>query len=158
MLDRLTGQQVAAVVRSLLQDPPTAKKIFIAVPRALVAGMGLPEAVITDERTVALRHADNKLPALLLANTDDDQGASLQDVTLIGAKQLSEEPKLWIQAASAGCRIKPGGEIVFLIPHDFEHEIERRQPGAGNLLDAQPLPYSECPSFVSPVRVLSNQR
>ena len=40
--------------------------------------------------------------ALLLANTDDDQGASLQDVTLIGAKQLSEEPRLWVQSAKAG--------------------------------------------------------
>jgi S-DNA-T family DNA segregation ATPase FtsK/SpoIIIE len=45
---------------------------------------------------------DGDRPALLLANTDDDQGASLQDVTLIGAKQLTEEPRLWVQAASAG--------------------------------------------------------
>jgi S-DNA-T family DNA segregation ATPase FtsK/SpoIIIE len=41
MLDRLTGQQVAAVVHSLLQDGATAAKILIAVPRALVDGMGL---------------------------------------------------------------------------------------------------------------------
>jgi DNA segregation ATPase FtsK/SpoIIIE, S-DNA-T family len=108
MLDRLTGQQVAAVVRALLQDAPTAAKIFIGVPRALVAGLGLPEEVITDERTVALRHADNKRPALLLANTDDDQGASLHDVTLIGAKQLSEEPRLWVEAASAGLGLPEG--------------------------------------------------
>src|SRR5262249_12549140 len=65
-------------------------------------GFELPPNVITDERTVALRHADGDRPALLLANTDDDQGASLQDVSLIGAKQLSEEPQLWVQAASAG--------------------------------------------------------
>lgn len=102
MLDRLTGPQVAAVVRALLQDASTTAKIFIAVPRALVTDMGLPESVMTDERSVALRHADNQRPALLLANTDDDQGASLQDVTLIGAKQLSDEPQLWVQAASAG--------------------------------------------------------
>jgi S-DNA-T family DNA segregation ATPase FtsK/SpoIIIE len=102
MLDRLTGAQVSAIVRALLQDGSTAAGVFIAVPRSLVSGMGLPDSVITDERTVALRHADNQRPALLLANTDDDQGASLQDVTLIGAKQLSEEPQLWVQAASTG--------------------------------------------------------
>jgi S-DNA-T family DNA segregation ATPase FtsK/SpoIIIE len=34
MLDRLTGQQVAAVVQALLLDTETAKKVKIAVPRA----------------------------------------------------------------------------------------------------------------------------
>ena len=102
MLDRLTGQQVAAVVHALLLDGETAKKIKIAVPRDLVAAFDLPQAVITDERTVALRHAECDRPALLLANSDDDQGASLQDVTLLGAKQLTEEPRLWVEAAAAG--------------------------------------------------------
>lgn len=102
MLDRLTGQQVAAVVQALLLDGETAQKIKIAVPRDLVAAFDLPPAVITDERTVALRHAECDRPALLLANSDDDQGASLQDVTLLGAKQLTEEPRLWVEAAAAG--------------------------------------------------------
>lgn len=111
MLDRLTGQQVAAVVQALLRDSETARKVFIAVPRALVEGLGLPEKVITDERTVALRHAECDHPALLIANTDDDQGASLQDVALLGAKQLSEEPRLWVQAASAGLGL-PEGQLA----------------------------------------------
>lgn len=102
MLDQLTGQQVAAVVHALLLDDETAKKIKIAMPRDLVAGFDLPQSVITDERSVALRHAECDHPALLLANTDDDQGASLQDVTLLGAKQLTEEPRLWVGAAAAG--------------------------------------------------------
>lgn len=102
MLDQLTGQQVAAVVRALLLDGETIKKIKIAVPRDLVAGFDLPEVVITDERSVALRHAECDHPALLLANTDDDQGASLQDVTLLGAKQLTDEPRLWVGAAAVG--------------------------------------------------------
>lgn len=102
MLDRLTGQQVAAVVQAVLLDGETAKKVKIAVPRDLVAAFDLPAAVITDERTVALRHAECDRPALLLANTDDDQGASLQDVMLLGAKQLTEEPRLWVEAAAAG--------------------------------------------------------
>ena len=91
MLDRLTGSQVAAVVHSLLSDPSTADGVAIAIPRALVEGAGLPEHVLTDERTVSLRHGVCDKPALLLANTDDDQGASLQEVTLLGVKQFTEE-------------------------------------------------------------------
>jgi S-DNA-T family DNA segregation ATPase FtsK/SpoIIIE len=102
MLDRLTGHQVAAVVQAVLRDGEVAEKILIAVPRALVEGLGLPESVVTDERTVALRHAECDRPAVLLANTDDDQGASLQDVTLLGAKQFTEEPRLWVEAAGKG--------------------------------------------------------
>jgi DNA segregation ATPase FtsK/SpoIIIE, S-DNA-T family len=102
ILDQLTGEQVAAIVEALLKDPATASKIAIRIPRSLVAGSGLPEEVLTDERTVTLRHADWDVPALLLATNDDDQRESLQDVTLLGAKQLTEEPKLWVQAASSG--------------------------------------------------------
>lgn len=102
LLDRLTGEQVAAITTALLADPATAAKLKIALPRSLVAPFGVPEAVMTDERTVAVRHAECDRPALLIANTDDDQGASLGDVTLIGAKQLTEEPGPWIDAAAAG--------------------------------------------------------
>jgi S-DNA-T family DNA segregation ATPase FtsK/SpoIIIE len=40
MLDRLTGQQVAAVVQAVLRDGEAAQKISIAVPRSLVDGLG----------------------------------------------------------------------------------------------------------------------
>jgi S-DNA-T family DNA segregation ATPase FtsK/SpoIIIE len=111
MLDRLTGAQVAAMVQALLRDTETAAKILIAMPRSLVEGLGLPEEVVTNERTVALRHAECDRPALLIANTDDDQGASLQDVALLGAKQLTEEPRLWVQAASLGLGL-PEGQLA----------------------------------------------
>ncbi len=102
LLDRLTGEQVAAITRALLADPITAGKLMIALPRDLVAPFGLPETVITDERTVRVRNLACDRPAMLIANTDDDQGASLGDVTLIGAKQLTEEPDPWVDAAVAG--------------------------------------------------------
>ena len=55
MLDRLTGQQVAAVVQALLLDGETAKKIKIAVPRDLVAGFDLPgsRSSLTNDGRVA---------------------------------------------------------------------------------------------------------
>lgn len=110
LLDRLTGEQVAAITAALLQDTHTEQRLKIAIPRALVDGFGLPEHVVTDERTVAVRNAECDRPALLLANTDDDQGASLQDVTLIGAKQLTEDPLPWVEAASAGLGL-PDGQL-----------------------------------------------
>jgi S-DNA-T family DNA segregation ATPase FtsK/SpoIIIE len=102
LLDRLTGEQVAAITTALLKDPTTDLRLKIAIPRSLVAAYDLPEHVVTDERTVAIRNAECDKPALLLANTDDDQGASLQDVTLLGAKQLTEDPQPWVDAACAG--------------------------------------------------------
>jgi S-DNA-T family DNA segregation ATPase FtsK/SpoIIIE len=111
LLDRLTGEQVAAVTAALLQHADTEQLLKIAIPRALVEGFGLPEHVVTDERTVAVRNAECDRPALLLANTDDDQGASLQDVTLVGAKQLTEDPLPWVDAASAGLGL-PDGQLA----------------------------------------------
>lgn len=111
LLDRLTGEQVAAITAALLEDPTTERRLKIAIPRALVEGFALPNHVVTDERTVAVRNAECDRPALLLANTDDDQGASLQDVTLIGAKQLTEDPLPWVEAASAGLGL-PDGQIA----------------------------------------------
>ncbi len=111
LLDRLTGDQVAAITAALLLDPDTEALLKIAIPRSLVEGHGLPEHAITDDRTVAVRNAECDRPALLLANTDDDQGASLQDVTLIGAKQLTEDPAPWVEAASAGLGL-PDNQLV----------------------------------------------
>ena len=73
LLDRLTGEQVAAIATALLKDPAIDLRLKIAIPRSLVAGYELPEHVVTDERTVAIRNAECDKPALLLANTDDDQ-------------------------------------------------------------------------------------
>lgn len=105
MLDRLTGQQVAAIVKCLLGDADARARIHVAMPRSLVDGLGLPEEAITDERTVNLRHSATDKPVLLIANTDDDQGTSLQDVALIGAKQLIEETGPWVAAAAAGLEL-----------------------------------------------------
>ena len=102
LLDRLTGEQVAAITKALLADPVASAKLMIALPRDLVEPFDVPETVITDERTVRVRNLPCDKPAMLIANTDDDQGASLGDVTLIGAKQLTEEPGPWVDVAAAG--------------------------------------------------------
>jgi DNA segregation ATPase FtsK/SpoIIIE, S-DNA-T family len=108
LLDRLSGEQVAAIAAALLKDPATDALLKIAIPRALVADFDLPEHVLTDERTTHVRNAECDRPALLMANADDDQGASLHDVTLVGAKQLTEDPRPWVEAASAGLGLLEG--------------------------------------------------
>jgi S-DNA-T family DNA segregation ATPase FtsK/SpoIIIE len=110
LLDRLTGEQVAAITSALLKDPATEALLKIQLPRSLVSPFGLPEHVVTDERTVAIRHAECDRAALLIANTDDDQGASLGDVTLVGAKQLTEDAEPWVEAACFGLSL-PAGQV-----------------------------------------------
>ncbi len=108
LLDRLTGEQVAAITKALLADSQTASQLKIALPRQLVSSYDLPEFVITDEKTTNVRHEACDRAALLMANTDDDQGASLGDLTLIGAKQLVEDPGPWVDAAVAGLGLGEG--------------------------------------------------
>ncbi|MBD2316355.1 FtsK/SpoIIIE domain-containing protein [Phormidium tenue] len=101
MLDRLTAQQVAAVCHAIRQDTQLVCLVKIQVPRSLVGDYGLPEAFLTDERTVHLRHSPCELSALLLANTsDDDQAQSLGDITSLGAQELKSQIDLWIDCAA----------------------------------------------------------
>lgn len=102
MLDKLKGSEVAAIVKALLKDAGAAQRVTIRIPRALGRDHGLPDGVLTDDRTVALRNRGWPTPALLIANTDDDQETSLHDVSEIGAKFLTAEPALWVEAASIG--------------------------------------------------------
>lgn len=101
LLDRLTGPQVAAICESILGESLTAQ-IRMRIPRDLVEGLTLPAEVLTDERTTHWRNAECDRPVLLLANTDEDQGQSLKDITRIGSTELLGEPDIWVQEASHG--------------------------------------------------------
>jgi DNA segregation ATPase FtsK/SpoIIIE, S-DNA-T family len=100
LLNRLTDRQVAAICRSILQDAELSSLIKIRVPRDLVGGFDLPDEILTDERTVHLRHADCDRPALLLANISDDQAQSLNDITSVSAQELKGQIECWIRLAS----------------------------------------------------------
>lgn len=114
MLDQLTGEQVEAIVKALLVDPSTESRVSIRIPRSLVGADALPAAVLTDERTVSLRNRAWDTPALLIANTDDDQGTSLQDVTKIGAKVLVSAVDLWVGAASSSVSLPPAQRDIWV--------------------------------------------
>lgn len=104
LLDRLQKEQTVAIVEAVLRDPTLASEVFIAVPKQIAEGSDLPAHVVTDKRAVHFRNrpAPNGQPALLLVNTDDDQGVSLQDMTRIGAKMLTDRIDLWVDIAAAG--------------------------------------------------------
>lgn len=51
------------------------------------------------------RNAPCAKPALLLANTGDDEQQSLQEVSPIGAPDLQDDAELWVQVAGADLAI-----------------------------------------------------
>ncbi|MDV3000421.1 MAG: hypothetical protein N5P05_002027 [Chroococcopsis gigantea SAG 12.99] len=105
LLDRLTGEQVTIICQTILSASDLSYRIKIKIPRVLVTGYDLPEDILTDEKTVHLRHAACEKPCLLLANTNDDQGQSLKDIFPLGAGLLKEKIELWVEAASTGLNL-----------------------------------------------------
>ncbi|MEO0397440.1 MAG: DNA translocase FtsK, partial [Cyanobacteria bacterium P01_A01_bin.137] len=105
LLNRLTAQQVAAICQTIIHDSELAPLIKIQVPRDLVGNFDLPDKVLTNERTVHLRHSACDHPALLIANVSDDQTQSLNDIASIGAQELKGEVEFWINLAAKGLAI-----------------------------------------------------
>lgn len=101
LLDRLQKDQTVAIVSAVLKDAALASRVFVAVPAAVAHGSGLPAHVVTNQRAVHFRNrpAPQGKSALLLVNTDDDQGVSLQDMTRLGAKMLSDRVDVWVDVA-----------------------------------------------------------
>src|ERR1700726_2144172 len=99
ILDRLTADQTASIARAILADPALSRAVEIKLPEHFMAGQGLPHTALTRERATLHRHAEFAKPALLLANTGDDEEQSLSLVTPISAAQLTGDARLWIEAA-----------------------------------------------------------
>ncbi|WP_339307032.1 FtsK/SpoIIIE domain-containing protein [Paenibacillus sp. FSL L8-0435] len=100
LLDRLTGDQVSYICKTINQDVSLSSTLAIKVPRKLVEGSGLPTEMVTDEKTTFWRNASCNKPAILLANTNDDQGQSLRDIARVGAGDLKSQHEIWVQVAS----------------------------------------------------------
>ncbi|MFG2078700.1 FtsK/SpoIIIE domain-containing protein [Nonomuraea maritima] len=102
IIDRLTKQQTAAIARAVMGDPELSERVDIKLPESFVGGLALPAKVLTDKRATYLRNAPCRKPALLLANTGDDEDQSLHELTPVGSPDLIARPGLWVQVASAG--------------------------------------------------------
>ena len=102
LLDRLTEAQVASVCKAISSNAVLASEVQMRIPRSIGAAVELPPEILTDERSTYWRNAECDLPILVLANTEDDQGQSLKDVTAVGSNELLSSPALWVEAPQMG--------------------------------------------------------
>lgn len=100
LLDCLTADQTAAVAKAVLNDGDLAQVVDIKLPASFVGNFGLPDHVLTTERTTFFRSADCDKPSRLLANIGDDEEQSLKEVVPIGAEQLLYHPEHWVEVAA----------------------------------------------------------
>lgn len=102
LLDSLPGHQVAALCREILYRSALSTICQVRVPRKLVENQDLPDEILTDEKTTFWRHAPCEKPVLILANTDDEQGQSLRDISPVGSTELIAETELWVERGAKG--------------------------------------------------------
>lgn len=102
LLDCLTAEQTAAIAKAVLMDSTLAPLVDIKLPKSFVGYLGLPDDILTTERTTYFRSAHCCKPARLLANIGDDEEQSLKEVVPIGTEQLLNQPENWVDVASAG--------------------------------------------------------
>ena len=100
ILDCLTADQTAEVAKAVLADNRLSNSVEIKLPIHFVGQHGLPNNCLTNERTTYFRNADCSRPALLVANTGDDEEQSLKELVPIGVQELLANPELWVEIAS----------------------------------------------------------
>ena len=100
LIDLLSKEQTAFIVKAVLDDATLAEKVDIKLPRHLMQDYELPNSILVEERTTYYRNARCSKAALLLVTTGDDELQSLNHLTRIGIAQLTDVPKLWVDVAS----------------------------------------------------------
>ena len=92
LIDRLSEEQIAFIVKAILEDEMLAGKVDIKLPRHLMQDYELPHSILVEERTTYYRNAPSSKAALLLVATGNDEGQSLNHLTRIGIAQLTDVP------------------------------------------------------------------
>jgi DNA segregation ATPase FtsK/SpoIIIE, S-DNA-T family len=110
-LDKLSSNQIAAVVREILSHPQLANAVDIKIPSLLVEGEGLPEEALTERNAGFVRNFGTSKQALLTANgTEQNQADTLQHVTALGAKELRSNEDAWVEATCHVAAMAPAIE------------------------------------------------
>lgn len=99
LLDCLTAHQTAAVARAVLSDANLTRLIEIKLPSTFLKDHGLPDDVLTTQRTTYFRNAECPKSAWLLASVGDDEQQSMTELVPIGAPQLLAHPEIWVGIA-----------------------------------------------------------
>ncbi len=107
IIDCLTAEQTSAIAKGILNDSTLAGQVEIHLPAAFMAGHGLPDSVLTTKPATYYRNASCSKPALLLANTGDDEEQSLKEIIRIGSPELVDRPELWVRVAGEGLNLAP---------------------------------------------------
>ena len=100
IIDCLHREQVAAIAHAIRKRPELAAQFAVKLPEHLLHGQGLPSEYLTRERATYYRHSAIDKPALLVANTGDDEEQSLRELLPVGDRQLRDRPHLWVGLAS----------------------------------------------------------
>ena len=107
IIDCLTAEQTAAIAKAILADGLLAERVEIRLPALFMAGHGLPENALTTNPATYFRNAACIKPALLIANTGDDEEQSLKEFVRVGAPELVDRPALWVRVAGEGLDLSP---------------------------------------------------
>ena len=107
-LDKLASNQIAAIVREILNNPVLSAQVELQITSALVDGQGLPEEALTALNAGAVRNAGTTKEALLTANGNEHNLAdTLGHVTALGAKELRANEDAWVEATCHVASIAP---------------------------------------------------
>ncbi len=110
-LDKLSAEQIAAVVWEVVGNPQLAEAIEVQIPESLVVGQGLPPEALTARNAGFVRNAGTTKLALLTANgTEQNQADTLQHVTALGAKELRAHEEAWVEATCHVASMAPTPE------------------------------------------------
>lgn len=110
-LDKLSSEQIAAVVWEVVSNPQLSDAVDVKIPVSLVEGQGLPPEALTDRNAGFVRNAGTSKLALLTANgTEQNQADTLQHVTALGAKELRAHEAAWVEATCHVASMAPTPE------------------------------------------------
>jgi len=100
-LDKLSSSQIAAVTRAILANPDLLARVDLMIPEALVEGQGLPSEILIPHNAGYVRNnAVTSKASILTANGNEHNLAdTLGHVMAIGAKEMRDDPELWVEAA-----------------------------------------------------------
>jgi S-DNA-T family DNA segregation ATPase FtsK/SpoIIIE len=139
LLDCFTHHQLAAIAKAVLDDSDLYQQVEMRLPKHFLSDSGLPDCVLTEERTTYWRHAFCSKPILLVANTGDDEEQSLTEVVPVGTQQLQSDCDVWVHVACEGLGLT-------------ENHTKWWARALKGLLEAKSLPLERMADYVAETR------
>lgn len=108
-LDKLSANQIAAVVRAILANQALYELVDLMIPESLVEGEGLPEGILIPHNAGYVRNnVETEKASILTANGNEHNLAdTLGHVMAIGSKEMRADPDSWVEATLHAGGISP---------------------------------------------------